>query len=81
MIKPILIRPNEVRGIVSMDEAIEAVQMGFREWGSNPQINAPRRRIHVPSGFSHCRGRINRLCFRKLYQHDFGQLECWRQLV
>ena len=50
MIKPILIRPNEVRGIVSMDEAIEAVQMGFREWGSNPQINAPRRRIHVPSG-------------------------------
>lgn len=50
MIKPILIRPSEVRGLVSMDEAIEAVRMGFREWGNNPQINAPRRRIHVPSG-------------------------------
>ena len=50
MVQPILIGPNEVRGIVNMDEAIEAVRLGFREWGSNPQINAPRRRIHIPSG-------------------------------
>ncbi len=50
MIQPILIRPSEVRGIVSMAEAIEAVRMGFREWGQNPQINAPRRRIHIPTG-------------------------------
>lgn len=50
MVHPILIRPNELRGIVGMDEAIEAVRMGFREWGNHPQINAPRRRIHVPSG-------------------------------
>lgn len=50
MIKPRLIGPGEVRGIVSMEEAIEAVRLGFREWGHNPQINAPRRRIHVPSG-------------------------------
>ena len=47
---PVLIQPNEIRGIVTMSEAVEAVRLGFREWGENPQINAPRRRIHIPSG-------------------------------
>lgn len=48
--QPILISPNELKGIVSMAEAIEAVRLGFREWGDAPQINAPRRRIHIPTG-------------------------------
>ncbi len=48
--QPTLICPNEVKGIVNMAEAIEAVRRGFREWGHNPQINAPRRRIHIPTG-------------------------------
>lgn len=33
-----------------MADAIEVVRMGFQQWGENPQINAPRRRIHIPSG-------------------------------
>jgi ornithine cyclodeaminase len=33
-----------------MKEAVEAVCSAFREWGENPQINAPRRRIHIPTG-------------------------------
>src|ERR1044071_7219856 len=33
-----------------MAEAVEAVRLGFREWGENPQPSAPRRRIHIPSG-------------------------------
>ena len=33
-----------------MSEAVEAVRLGFREWGENSQLNAPRRRIHIPSG-------------------------------
>jgi ornithine cyclodeaminase/alanine dehydrogenase-like protein (mu-crystallin family) len=33
-----------------MAEAVEAVRLGFREWGENPQLNAPRRRIHIPTG-------------------------------
>ena len=33
-----------------MQAAIEAVRTGFREWGENPQLNAPRRRIHIPTG-------------------------------
>lgn len=48
--QPILVSPQEIRGIVTMSEAVEAVRLGFREWGENPQINAPRRRIHIPGG-------------------------------
>jgi ornithine cyclodeaminase/alanine dehydrogenase-like protein (mu-crystallin family) len=48
--KPLLVQPEEIRGIISMNDAVEAVRTGFREWGENPQINAPRRRIHIPSG-------------------------------
>ena len=33
-----------------MKAAIDAVRTGFREWGANPQLNAPRRRIHIPTG-------------------------------
>jgi ornithine cyclodeaminase/alanine dehydrogenase-like protein (mu-crystallin family) len=49
-VQPVLILPQEIRGIVSMDAAVEAVRAGFREWGENPQLNAPRRRIHIPTG-------------------------------
>jgi ornithine cyclodeaminase len=48
--KPVIVEPREIRGIVSMQAAVEAVRTGFREWGENPQLNAPRRRIHMPSG-------------------------------
>jgi ornithine cyclodeaminase/alanine dehydrogenase-like protein (mu-crystallin family) len=48
--KPLIIEPREIRGVVSMQAAVEAVRTGFREWGENPQLNAPRRRIHLPSG-------------------------------
>lgn len=48
--KPLLISPEELRGIVDMGAAVDAVRRGFREWGENPQINAPRRRIHIPTG-------------------------------
>ena len=46
----LLIRPHEMVGLVSMKEAIEAVEESFREWAQWPGINAQRRRIHVPSG-------------------------------
>ncbi|HEU4341249.1 MAG TPA: ornithine cyclodeaminase family protein [Candidatus Binatia bacterium] len=48
--KPLLVQPEEIRGIVTMESAVAAVRRGFREWGENPQLNAPRRRIHVPTG-------------------------------
>jgi alanine dehydrogenase len=48
--QPVLVLPEEIRGIVSMEAAVEAIRAGFREWGENPQLNAPRRRIHIPTG-------------------------------
>jgi ornithine cyclodeaminase/alanine dehydrogenase-like protein (mu-crystallin family) len=48
--QPLLIQPHELKGIVGMDAAINAVRTGFRDWGENPQLNAPRRRIHIPTG-------------------------------
>src|SRR5262245_62759367 len=48
--QPILVLPREIRGIVGMAAAVDAVRTGFREWGENPQLNAPRRRIHISTG-------------------------------
>jgi ornithine cyclodeaminase/alanine dehydrogenase-like protein (mu-crystallin family) len=48
--KPLLVQPEEIRGVITMAEAVEAVRTGFREWGENAQLNAPRRRIHIPTG-------------------------------
>jgi alanine dehydrogenase len=48
--QPLLVSPDEIRGIVTMAEAVEAVRLGFRGWGENPELNAPRRRIHIPTG-------------------------------
>jgi ornithine cyclodeaminase/alanine dehydrogenase-like protein (mu-crystallin family) len=50
MVKPLLIKPEAVKGVVTMAEAIDAVREGFRAWGENPEFNAPRRRIHIPTG-------------------------------
>jgi alanine dehydrogenase len=50
MIEPLLIAPDELKGIVTMAEAIDAVRSGFSAWGENPALNAPRRRIHLPTG-------------------------------
>ncbi|MEE8178240.1 MAG: ornithine cyclodeaminase family protein [Acidobacteriota bacterium] len=46
----LLIRPREMSQLISMKEAIEAVEESFRQWAELPGVNAPRRRIHVPSG-------------------------------
>jgi ornithine cyclodeaminase/alanine dehydrogenase-like protein (mu-crystallin family) len=48
--QPLLVSPEEIRGVVTMSEAVEAVRLGFREWGENSLLNAPRRRIHIPTG-------------------------------
>ena len=50
MVEPLLIKPDAVRGVVTMAEAIDAVRRGFLAWGENSEFNAPRRRIHIPTG-------------------------------
>jgi ornithine cyclodeaminase/alanine dehydrogenase-like protein (mu-crystallin family) len=46
----LLIRAEEVAGLLTMEEAIDAVEAGFREFGRSPELNAPRRRITTPEG-------------------------------
>ena len=46
----LLIRVEELNGMLTMEEAIDAVEAGFREWGRSPELNAPRRRIMTPDG-------------------------------
>lgn len=46
----LILGPEDTRGLISMAEAIEATETAFRDWGLNSGLNAPRRRIHAPSG-------------------------------
>jgi ornithine cyclodeaminase/alanine dehydrogenase-like protein (mu-crystallin family) len=46
----LLIRAEDVSGMLTIEEAIDAVEAGFREWGRNPELNAPRKRIMTPGG-------------------------------
>ena len=46
----LLLRPQELQGLVTMKEAIDIVEKGYREAGAYPAISAPRRRVHSPGG-------------------------------
>jgi alanine dehydrogenase len=46
----LILKPDELQGLVTMREAIDAIEQGYREASEFPVINAPRRRIHAPSG-------------------------------
>jgi ornithine cyclodeaminase len=46
----LFLKPQDIRGLITMAEAIEAVELGFREWSDNHELNQPRRRVHAPSG-------------------------------
>ena len=46
----LILKPRELQGLVSMREAINAVEQGYRESTEYPVINGPRRRVHSPAG-------------------------------
>ena len=46
----LILQPQETRGLISMAEAVEATEVAFHDWGLSHGLNAPRRRVHVPSG-------------------------------
>ncbi len=46
----LFLRPEELKGLIRMDEAIAAVEQGYREAAAFPVVNAPRRRVHSPDG-------------------------------
>ena len=46
----LLIRAEDAPDIITMEEAIDAVETGFRELGDNAELNAPRRRVMTREG-------------------------------
>jgi alanine dehydrogenase len=42
----LILRPEEVEGLLSMAEAVDAVEEAFADWGKYPEINLTRRRLH-----------------------------------
>ena len=49
----LLIREADVRRILTMPDAITALETAFREWGNGVAQNAPRQRIVQPRGVLH----------------------------
>ncbi len=45
----LLLRPEELQGLVTMKEAIDIVEQAYRETYEYPAIGAPRRRVHSPA--------------------------------
>ncbi len=46
----LLLRPGDLQGLISMEEAIDVIAQGYAEAAAYPVINAPRRRVHSPDG-------------------------------
>ena len=46
----LILKPADLQGLVSMKEAIDAIEQGYRESTEYSVINAPRRRVHSPAG-------------------------------
>ncbi|MBM4298965.1 MAG: ornithine cyclodeaminase family protein, partial [Deltaproteobacteria bacterium] len=42
----LILRPEEVEGLLSMAEAVGAVEKAFADWGKHAAINLTRRRLH-----------------------------------
>lgn len=42
----LILRPQEIKDVLSMKEAIDLIDQGYREAQAFPIINAPRRRVH-----------------------------------
>jgi hypothetical protein len=46
----LLLQPNDLKGLVSMADAIDVIEKAYHEAATYPLINAPRRRVHSPAG-------------------------------
>ncbi len=46
----LLLGPDDMKGLITMKEAVDAMEQGLRDWAENPELAALRRRVHAPSG-------------------------------
>jgi len=45
----LVLRPEEIDGLITMQEAIDVVREGFRQWQEHPDFSEVRHRTHMPS--------------------------------
>jgi ornithine cyclodeaminase/alanine dehydrogenase-like protein (mu-crystallin family) len=45
----LVLRPEDIDGLITMKEAIQVVEEGFREWQRHPDFSEVRHRTHMPS--------------------------------
>ena len=45
----LVLRPEDIDGLISMKEAVDLVREGFAQWERNPDMSMVRRRTHMPS--------------------------------
>jgi ornithine cyclodeaminase/alanine dehydrogenase-like protein (mu-crystallin family) len=46
----LLLGPRDINGLLTMKEAVDAMEQGLKDWANNPELGALRRRVHAPSG-------------------------------
>lgn len=51
-----VIREADVQGLVTIDDALQAVELAFQEQARGTGINEPRRRVYQPHGILHLMG-------------------------
>ncbi|MFN8483905.1 MAG: ornithine cyclodeaminase family protein [Anaerolineae bacterium] len=56
---PILLHESDVERLLSMPEAVAAVERMFREMGEGQVLNIPRRRTRLPNGMMHVMAAAN----------------------
>ena len=54
--QPLLIREAQVREVLTMPRAIEALEAAFRDWAHGRATNQPRQRVLAPQGALHLMG-------------------------
>jgi alanine dehydrogenase len=54
--QPLLIREAQVREVLTMPRATEALEAAFRDWAHGRATNQPRQRIQTPQGTLHLMG-------------------------
>ena len=46
----LILGPKDVKGLVTIKEAVDAMEQGFLDWSSNDWLAEMRQRIHSPQG-------------------------------
>ena len=54
--QPLLIREAQVREVLTMPRAIDALEAAFRDWAHGRATNQPRQRVYTPQGTLHLMG-------------------------